>query len=188
MTQNKNKNEIKEKNKAKRIIFSVYLICLIAMFTLSFILDISWGKEAGKYFGMNLWEMVQIVPAAFILIALFEQWVKREHVISQLGHASGYKGYLWALLLAGASVGGVYVMFPLAASLDKKGASNKVIFAYLGFAGVCRIPMVMFEITFLGPRFTAIRLLTALPLLLVSGILLGRHLDKKDYKIIQNED
>jgi uncharacterized membrane protein YraQ (UPF0718 family) len=176
---------MKKNGKMKWIIFCTFLIALIATFAASYILDISWGKEAGRYFGTNFWEMVQIVPAAFVLIALFDKWIKREHVIAQLGASSGIKGYLWALLLAGISVGGVYVMFPLAASLSKKGASHKIVFAYLGFAGVCRIPMVMFEITFLGLLFTVTRLLVAIPLLGLTGFFLGKYLDKQKYELNQ---
>ncbi len=171
--------------KRKWLFFTVFIAALAVIFLLSYLFDIKWGKNASRYFGTNLWEMFQIVPPAFVLIALFEKWVKREHVIKHMGESSGIKGYLWALVLAGISIGGVYVIFPLSATLSKKGAGNKVIFAYLGFAGVCRIPMVMFEITFLGALFTATRLIAAIPLLAVAGIILGGYLDKKNYKINQ---
>ena len=123
MTANMKTNKPQKNGKIKWIIFIIYLVCLSALFVLSFVFDIGWGKESAKYFGINFWEMIQIVPAAFVLIALFDQWVKREYVVKQLGQTSGLKGYVWALILAGVSVGGVYVMFPLAASLRKKGAS-----------------------------------------------------------------
>ena len=187
MTSNQNSEKQKKAVKRKWIVFGVFVVALAATFILSYLFDIEWGREAGRYFGINFWEMVQIVPAAFVLIALFDKWIKREHVIKQLGNSSGIKGYLWALILAGISVGGVYVMFPLAESLSRKGASHKIVFAYLGFAGVCRIPMIMFEITFLGALFTAVRLATAIPLLGIAGILLGKYLEKKNYKINQPE-
>lgn len=184
MTQNQNTRK-GSNSRTKWIIFIIFLILLASVFFLSYLLDIEWGQEAGRYFGMNFWEMFQIVPPAFVLISLFEKWVKREHVIKHMGESSGIKGYLWALILAGISIGGVYVMFPLAAALGKKGASHKIIFAYLGFAGVCRIPMVMFEITFLGALFTATRLAAAIPLLGIAGIILGGYLEKKNYRINQ---
>ena len=36
-----------------------------------------------------------------------------------------------------------------------------VILAYLGFSGITRIPMTLFEISFLGAEFTLVRYLTA---------------------------
>lgn len=165
--------------------FILFLVLLGTLIGASYIWDIGWGYLAGANLWANLWEMLKIVPPSFILIALFDVWVKREHVESQLGTSSGIRGYLWAVLLAGVSVGGVYVMFPLAASLHRKGASLRIVFAYLGFAGVCRIPMMLFEASYLGPLFTVLRLTTAIPLAGLLGALLGAALEKKQYKISQ---
>ena len=126
--------------------------------------------------------MLKILPCAFVLISLFEVWVKKETIMKHLGEDSGIRGYFWALLLAGFSVGGLYVAFPLAETMHKKGASLKVIFAYLGFSGVVRIPMTIFEISFLGLPFTVIRLLVTIPIFLLLGILLGTILKKKNFQ------
>lgn len=169
--------------KKKQKIFRMFVISVIILIVFSFLKDINFGKQASKYLGKNILEMLQILPCAFILISLFDNWVSRERVEKHLGSSSGIIGYLWVLFLGGMSVGGAYVVFPLAESLRRKGASLKVVFAYLGFGGIMRIPMTMFELTFLGPKFTAVRLLTAIPLALISGILLGKALEKKEYQI-----
>ncbi len=140
------------------------------------------GQKTGETFFHVLVEMLKILPFAFILIGLFEVWIKKETVIKHLGENSGMKGYLWVLILAGFSVGGLYVAFPLAETLSKKGASLKVIFAYLGFAGIIRIPMTIFEISFLGLPFTIARLMVAIPLFLLIGILMGSFLEKRGFK------
>lgn len=142
--------------------------------------------ESGKEFAQIIWEMLKLLPPAFILIGLFEVWVSRETVITHLGENSGIKAYLLALLLAGITIGGLYVAFPIAQSLHKKGASLKVIFAYLGFAGVFRIPMNVFEISCMGLSFTAVRLAVTIPLFLLIGIVMGHILKKKNYKLKEN--
>lgn len=167
----------------KTAFFIAFLILMAAWIGASFAWDIDWGRQAGALLWTNLREMILIVPPSFVLIALFDTWVRREQVERHLGTAGGIRGYLWAVLLAGVSVGGVYVMFPLAASLHKKGASLRVVFAYLGFAGICRIPMLMFEASYLGPLFTAVRLLTAIPLAGIMGALLGAWLTRRQYAI-----
>jgi uncharacterized membrane protein YraQ (UPF0718 family) len=149
----------------------------------SFLFDYEPGIRAGQEFYDVIIEMLKILPCAFILIALFEQWVKQETVIRHLGNDSGVRGYLWALLLGSMTVGGLYVAFPLAYTLRKKGASLKVVFSFLGFAGVCRIPMTLFEVSFLGLKFTLIRLTVAIFLMLITGIILGSFLEKRDYQI-----
>ena len=149
----------------------------------SFLFDYEPGVRAGREFGGVIVEMLKILPCAFILIALFEQWVKRETVIRHLGDDSGVRGYLWALLLGSMIVGGLYIAFPLAYTLRKKGASLKVVFSFLGFAGVCRIPMTLFEVSFMGLKFTLIRLAVAISLMLIAGISIGSFLEKRGYQM-----
>ena len=129
--------------------------------------------------------MLKVLPCAFILIGLFEVWVKRETVEKHFGQEAGIRGYIWAVLLAGTTVGGLYVAFPLAYSLHSKGARLNVIFTYIGASAICRIPMAIFEVSFMGIKFTAIRLLVSLPLVIITSILLGDYLVKRNYRVTE---
>jgi uncharacterized membrane protein YraQ (UPF0718 family) len=84
-------------------------------------------------------------------------------------------------VLAGTIVGPLYVALPIAYSLHKKGAKFGVIFTYVGASAICRIPMATFEASFLGLKFTAIRLLVSLPLVIVTSMMLGKYLTKIRY-------
>lgn len=163
---------------------NIILITLFFIFIIiSYIIDYNDGQKVAISFFDICAEMFKILPCAFILTGLFEVWVKNESVIKHLGDNCGAKGYLWAFLLAGFSVGGLYIAFPIADTLYSKGASLKVIFTYLGFVGIFRIPMTIFEITFLGLPFTIARLLVTIPLFLLVGIFLGAILKKNNYKL-----
>ena len=131
--------------------------------------------------------MLKILPCAFVLIGLFEVWVKKETVEKHLGAEAGIRGYLWSFVLAGTTVGGLYVAFPVAYSLYRKGARLGVIFSYIAAAAICRIPMTIFEASFLGAKFSIIRLLVSLPLVIVSSILLGGFLEKKQYRLTEGK-
>ena len=87
------------------------------------------------------------------------------------------------MVLSSVTVGGVFVAFPIARSLYKKGAAFGVIFTYIGASAVCRVPMNLFELSFMGAKFTAIRLAVSLPLVILSSVLLGRYLKKQNYEI-----
>ncbi len=174
---------MKPESKKGELISIILFVLFIAFVTLSYITNYEDGERTGLAFVNVMWEMLKILPFAFILIGLFEAWIKKETVIKHLGEQSGIKGYFWVLLLAGFSVGGLFVAFPLAETLHKKGASLKVIFAYLGFAGTFRIPMTIFEISFLGLPFTTVRLLVTIPLFLLIGIVLGTILKNRNYKL-----
>ncbi|MFW6139573.1 MAG: hypothetical protein ACOC7U_10445, partial [Spirochaetota bacterium] len=74
--------------------------------------------------------------------------------------------------------GPLYVAFPLAQSLLKKGASITNIVIFLSAWACIKIPQELVELQFLGIKFTALRL--ALTIIFVS--LMGFSIEK----IIQN--
>ncbi|HPI98729.1 MAG TPA: permease [Synergistales bacterium] len=162
----------------------VITLTAFALFlSLSFLTDFQPGIRSGKNFFSFIREMMGLLPPAFVLIGLFEVWVKREVIEKHLGEESGIKGHLWAILLAGTVVGGLYVALPLCYILQKKGASLGVIFTYLNAAAICKIPMTLFELSFLGLRFTFVRYLVSLPLLTFMAFLFGKYLGEREYRI-----
>jgi uncharacterized membrane protein YraQ (UPF0718 family) len=166
-------------------------ILLIASYFI--FLGVSWlagfnpGQQIGHNFAIFSVAMLKILPGAFILIGLFEVWVKREMVERHLGEKSGFRGYLWAILLSATTVGGLHLALPIAYTLGSKGARLSVIFTYLGAAAICRIPMTIFEASFLGIKFTAVRWLVSLPLVIIASMLLGNYLSRRRYKIEAGE-
>lgn len=165
-----------------------YLSALLCLLCLVFIAgSAAMGFETGIRLGENLWtfffSMIKILPGAFILIGLFEVWVPREIVERHLGETSGIKGHIWGILLASTIVGGLYVAFPVAHVLQKKGAGLPVIFTFLGASGICRIPMTLFEISFMGLEFTLLRYAVSIPLLIISSHILGSILQRKGFRL-----
>jgi len=149
-------------------------------------ISLATGFKPGIQTGKNLvnfaYQIMKVLPFAFILIGLFEVWVPRQTVEKHLGTGTGIKGHLWAVILSAPMVGGLYVAFPMAYTLYKKGASLGVIFTFLGASSLCRIPMLIFEASFLGIRFSLARLAVSLPLVVGSSAVLGRILQKKGYQ------
>ncbi|WP_042684127.1 permease [Methermicoccus shengliensis] len=173
--------------KRNDIIKIVGISAYISFILFSFITGFDPGKRVGENFITFSVDMLEILPCAFVLIGLFEVWVKKETVEKHFGEGSGIRGYIWAVLLAGTTVGGLYVAFPVAYSLYRKGAKLSVIFTYMGASAICRIPMTIFEASFMGIKFSAIRLLVSLPLVIISSILLGDYLAKRNYKIMEGK-
>jgi len=171
---------MKRNSLVRLVVIASYAIFLIISWTFGF----NPGKEISYNFASFSGDMLKILPCAFILIGLFEVWIRRETVEKHLGERAGIRGYIWAVLFAGTTVGGLYVAFPIAYSLYSKGAKLSVIFTYLGAAAICRIPMAIFEASFMGVKFTIIRLLVSLPLVIVASILLGNYLTKRNYKLM----
>ena len=94
---------MKRNNIIKIAVISGYILFLVV----SFVSGFSPGKEIGHNFASFSIEMLKILPGAFILIGLFEVWVKRETIEKHFGEKSGIRGYIWAVLLAGTTFGGL---------------------------------------------------------------------------------
>jgi uncharacterized membrane protein YraQ (UPF0718 family) len=149
----------------------------------SFVEDIALGKEMAANAWLFSKELLIILPLTFVLIGLFEVWVKKEVIERHLGAEAGMKSYVWAVLMGGTVVGPALVALPVAFALQKKGASITVCLIYIGSATVCRIPMTVFEVGFLGVWFTVIRYSIAIPLVVCSAIVLGRILERQHYQL-----
>ncbi|MGM0602586.1 MAG: permease [Bacillota bacterium] len=169
----------------KKYIFTIIFFSIII---LSYIFDFSAGKSIFNNFSSFFITMIKFVPAVFILIGLFDVWVKRETIEKHLGEKSSLLAYFWSLVLAGTTVGGLYVAFPIAAALYRKGARVRIIFTYLGAAAVCRVPMTLFEASYVGLKFTAVRWITSIPLIILSSIFMEKYLEKHNITLIEVSD
>lgn len=150
---------------------------------ISYATEFDPGRQMGRTFAETALTFLGLLPCAFLLIALFDVWVQRETIEAHLGVGSGPQAYLWVGLLAGMTVGGLYIAFPLAYSLFRKGARLGLVFAYVNFAGVCRIPMMAFEVSIMGWKFAATRMIVSIPLVIVASELLGKGLEKREYQM-----
>jgi uncharacterized membrane protein YraQ (UPF0718 family) len=180
MKDQKKKNTTKNTN--RKIYFIVILIYFIFVLY-AYIFGIPSGIKIGNNLISFLSYMIKILPCAFILIGLFEVWVPRERVERHLGYGSGFGGYIWTIILAGTMGGGLLVALPVSSALYHKGARLSIIFTFLGASAIVRIPMTLFEASFLGFEFTAIRWLVSIPLIILSSIFLEKYLVKQNFSI-----
>ena len=167
----------------RRMITVVPLLLYGVFIVYSLLTGYQPGIRIWSNFSSFLLQMLSLLPFVFILIGLFEVWVKRETVEKHLGRESGILAYVWAVLLAGTTVGGLYVSIPVAYSLYRKGAGLGVVFAYVSSSAICRVPMTLFEAGLLGWRFTIVRFTVSIPLVIVTSILMGRYFESKGYRM-----
>jgi len=128
-------------------------------------------------------EMLTILPCMFILIGLFDVWIPREKIEKHVGRGSGIKGIALMILLAVTQVGPLYAAFPVAHLLWKKGCSLRNIFVYVGMFSAAKIPMLTFEIGFLGITFSVLRLILTIPVFILIAWVLHKILKGKQYSM-----
>ena len=144
----------------------------------SWLLDWEPGKEIVREFGKFAGEIILTFPLVFTLIGLVDVWVPRKRVEEMLGDESGLKGMLLVILLAFFNVGPLYAAFPIAVMLRRKGCSLRNIFVFLGAFAAMKIPMISFEIGFMGLKFSLLRLAFTLPVFIAVGILMEKLLGR----------
>lgn len=136
--------------------------------------EFSFGERVGRSSLGMLLEMVWILPVMFLLVGLFEVWVPRASIERYLGREAGWKAVPWLILLAMLQAGPLYGAFPVAIGLARKGCSPRNVFIYLGAFSSLKIPLLTFEVGFLGWPFSLARVLISLPAFILVGILMER--------------
>jgi uncharacterized membrane protein YraQ (UPF0718 family) len=127
-------------------------------------------------------EMIWILPAVMILMGLFMVWVSKDMVVKYLGKTSGIKGFFLALLFGALPTGPLYVAFPMAAALIKKGARISNIIVFLSAWACIKIPQEMVELQFLGPKFMALRLVLIIIFAAIMAISIERLIEWSNSK------
>ncbi|MGC9365002.1 MAG: permease [Fidelibacterota bacterium] len=119
-------------------------------------------------------EMFTILPAVLILMGLFAVWVSKETVMQYLGKSAGLKGIALALFFGALPTGPLYIAFPMAAGLRKKGASLTNVAIFLTAWACIKLPQELVELQFLGPRF----MLARLSLTILAAVAMGLIIEK----------
>ena len=137
---------------------------------------LAFGRQAGAGFWTVIVEMVAFLPAMFVLVGLFDVWVPRRVVERHVGRDSGPLAILWMVLLGTLQAGPLYGAFPVAVALWRKGTAPRNVFIYLGAFSALKIPMLTFEVAFLGWQFSLVRTAVTLPVFVALAYLLERLL------------
>lgn len=155
------------------IIFAFVIIVL-------YFTDTTEGIKAFNISLSNTKEMFGLIPPVFVLMGLLDAWVPKETFIRYMGEASGLKGIFTALFLGSAAAGPLYIAFPIAMLLIKKKAKLAYVFFFLGVWSTTKIPLLLYEISYMGARFTAIQIAVCIPLFLISSLIIEKTLSAED--------
>ena len=127
-------------------------------------------------------EMILVLPAVMILMGLFSVFVPKEMVVKYLSKAAGIKAVFLGIIMGALPTGPLYVAFPLASALLKKGARISCIIAFLSAWACIKIPQEMVELQFLGPKFMATRPILTIIFVTMMGLYIERLIEWRDKK------
>lgn len=161
----------------KIILFIIlWFVLVILLFAPPFVIDLF--ANADYYIpGMVL----LLLPGFFILLALIEVLLSQKWVITHLGKHSGFKGAAWAFILGSFLPGPVYLSFPIAAILLKKGVSKFNVMLFISAWACFNITEEIFEINFLGWKFFLLRFIITLPMIIIISFAMEKWGDPKRF-------
>nr|WP_312578949.1 permease [Sedimentibacter sp.] len=165
--------------KRYKIFILLFAINLIILFLYPNI-----GKKSMELSLKNTFEMLSVVPPIFILLGLLDVWVKRETMVKYMGEGSGFLGIILAFFIGSAAAGPLYAAFPVAGVLLKKGSKLSNVFIMLGAWSTTKIPLLLFEASSMGVKFTLLRLVLDLFGIAIIAYFTERLLSKDERKKI----
>ena len=167
-----NKMDQKQKKKKKGGIF-LFIGILAAAIIL--ILLYPENKDASIQASYDLFmELILILPAVMVLMGLFSVWVSKDIVVKYLGHASGISGLGLAFVMGMIPTGPLYIAFPLASMLLKKGARVANIIIFLSAWACIKLPQELMELRFMGFKFMIIRLTFTIIMVTIMALLIEK--------------
>ncbi|MFP3126353.1 permease [Ectobacillus funiculus] len=150
--------------------YRFFFILLFGLIILTFI-NRSVGWNAFQLTGKSILDMLFLLPPVLIFVGLLDKWVEKEILIRYMGEKSGIHGILFSLLLGVIAAGPLYVAFPIAALLLKKGASIRYIVFFLGVWTTAKLPVIVYEFASFGVKFTLIHICFGLLFFYLMGII-----------------
>lgn len=147
--------------------------------------------KSGPVFNVSknyLVELIMILPAIMIIIGLFSVWVPKELVVKYMGKTSWIKGILLAIVLGMLPTGPLYIAFPMATALLKKGAKISNIIIFISAWACIKLPQELVEVQFLGIEFTLLRLALTIVFVIIMGIIIEETIEFTDRKNIKVEE
>ena len=185
------KEDVKDKQRKKMKQDIIYLV-VIFIISVVLLLIFPGKQEAVATISWKFFiEMILILPAVMVLMGLFGVFVSKDMVAKYLGKTAGIKAVLFGILMGALPTGPLYIAFPMASGLLRKGAEKSCIIAFLSAWGCIKIPQEMVELQFLGPGFMSVRLVLTIVFVIIMGIFIERIIewsDKKPEKPTGGED
>ncbi len=123
-------------------------------------------------------EMISILPAVMVLIGIFAVFVPKDLVVRYLGRDAGIKGIFLAIIMGALPTGPLYIAFPIASALLKKGARISNVIVFLSAWSCIKLPQELVELEFLGLKFMLARLSLTVVFVTIMGLAIERMVAK----------
>lgn len=169
--------------KAKLKKYSFLILVLIVNILVLFLFP-HIGRNAFSFTGKNILHFLFVLTPVFVCVGLLDVWVDRKKMIKIMGETSGLKGIIIAFLLGVVTAVPLYALLPVAGMMLKKGSKISNVLIFICACASIRIPLLLFEVSSMGWRFTVTRFLVNIFIVLIIAFIIDRLLSEADKKEI----
>lgn len=157
-------------------------VAIISLAVLSF--QPQTETNAIRFAGKNLLNFLFMLTPIFVCIGLMDIWIERDTMIRIMGEKSSFKGVLVALTLGVVTAVPLYALLPVVGVLLKKGSRISNVLLFLCASASIRVPLLLFEISSLGWRFTFIRFGLNIIVIFCIAFIIEKMLSETDKRVI----
>ena len=129
------------------------------------------AKEGISGAGKTFLHLFTLIFAALLISKAVGLLLPEETITQWFGEETGVLGIIRGGLLGGVLQGGPYAVYPIIKSIYDKGAHASVVIAMLMGYGAIGLARVAYGLFFFEPKIIALRLLLALPVPIIGGLL-----------------
>jgi uncharacterized membrane protein YraQ (UPF0718 family) len=155
----------------KFLLGMIILYAIIGLFNQSYIISVF----------TDLWKsLVDITPIlifVFFLLFLINLFINPERIERQLGHNSGFRGWIYASLGSIFISGPPYVLLPILGELKKRGMKESLIAVFMNNRNV-QLPYLPVMIFYFGFPFTVVISIYILIFAVINAAILGKIMEK----------
>jgi len=156
------------KNWAQRII----VLGAIVLYLYLFLTKPETAKRGFSGAFSSFLSLIPLIFAALLIAQAINILLPDKLIIQWFGKESGLKGIISGGILAGLLQGGPYAVYPIIHSLFQKGAHVSIIVTMLIGYGAIGLSRIAYDFIFFEPYIFGLRLLFAIPLTIISGVIL----------------
>jgi len=142
----------------------------LAVLTVNLFILIFFPQVGSKSFaltGETFANFLFTLTPIFICMGLLDVWVERETMLETMGEESGIRGILLSFLFGVVTAVPLYALLPAAGMLLKKGGKLTNILIFVCSCTSMRIPLLLFEVSSMGWRFTITRFIANIFLVII---------------------
>ncbi|RLC38116.1 permease [Candidatus Falkowbacteria bacterium] len=151
----------------------VFMLSVLGLYAILFVFNKYLIMEAFINTIILFFKLLPILLLVFIISVATNYYLKGDKVKKHLGHESGIKGWVYAMISGILISGPPYILYPLLGDLKKSGMKDSLLAVFLYNRNV-KIPFIPVMIYYFGLAFTVIMSIYIVIFSVFNGLVIGR--------------